>query len=174
MLPFAGWFSVGGKWVRRALTAEEMASLQRAVDNGLDVQRMLPGGQVLRDLDDMRNPANFTQDALFSPWQQKLFANGPWIRNWISGRKFDSYMAPNYPHNQVRVDYPDGRGGYAVPDSYVPGEQIVPRKLTQLNDVDPSTTRSYIRELAQKYPEEAMIRNTPGNVLAARRVTATW
>lgn len=164
MLPFAGWFSVGGKWVRRAFTAEEMASLQRAVDNGLDVQRMLPGGQVLRNLDDMRDPANFTQDAFLSPWQQKLFANRPWIRNWISGRKFDSYMAPNYPHNQVRVDYSGGRGGYAVLDSYMPGEQIVSRKLTQLNDVDLSTARSYIRELAQKYPEEAMIRNSPGNV----------
>lgn len=46
----------------------------------------------------------------------------------------------------------------------MPGEQIVSRKLTQLNDVDLSTARSYIRELAQKYPEEAMIRNSPGNV----------
>lgn len=163
MIPFAGWFSVGGKWVRRAFTAEEMASLQRAADNGLDLSRMLPGGRIIDDLAQMSDPDNFTPGAFLSPWQQRAFEDRPWLANIVAGNKFDDYMAPNYQFNEIYVDFAGNTSGYARLDSYVPGEQIVSRKLTQLSEVDLSTARGYIRELATKYPPGATIPNTPAN-----------
>ncbi|WP_131104118.1 hypothetical protein [Ornithinimicrobium sufpigmenti] len=163
MIPVVGWFAVGGKWVRRSFTAEELASLGRAVDNGLDVNRMLPGGRVLTDLTQMRDPANFTPQSFLSPWQQRVFADRPWLTNVVAGKKFDDFMAPNYPYNQVYIDYPGGRGGYVKLDSYVPGEEIISRKLTQLNDVTLGTAKGHIDELVRKYPEGARIRDVPSS-----------
>lgn len=163
MIPVVGWFAVGGKWVRRSFTAEELASLSRAVDNGLDVNRMLPGGRVLTDLTQMRDPANFTPQSFLSPWQQRAFADRPWLARLVAGNKFDDFMAPRYRYNEVYVDFPGNVSGRARLDSYVPGEEIISRKLTQLAEVDVSTARRYIDELVQKYPPGTTIPNTPAN-----------
>lgn len=163
MIPFVGWFSVGGKWIRRAFTAEEMASLQRAADNGLDLTRMLPGGRLIDDLSQMRDPANFRPDAFLSPWQQRVFGDRDWLRNVVAGNKFDDYMAARYPHNEIYVDVPGNVSGRGRLDSYMPGEQIISRKLTQLGEVSIATGRRYIDELVSKYPPGTRIPNTPAN-----------
>lgn len=163
MVPFVGWFSVGGKWVRRAFTAEEMLALERAADHGLDLHRMLPGGRIAVGADELTDPDNFRPAQFLSPWQQRAFADRPWLANIVAGNRFDEYMAPHYRFNEVYVDYPGNVSGRARLDSYVPGEQIISRKLTQLGEVSPVQARAYIRELAQKYPEGTTIPSTPAN-----------
>ena len=163
MIPIAGWFSVGGKWVRRAFTAEEMLALQRAADNGVDLNRMLPGGRIALNADELADPANFRPSEFLSPWQQRAFGDRPWLANMVAGNKFDDYMATRYPHNEIYVDFPGNVSGRARLDSYVPGEEIISRKLTQLSEVSLRTGRSYIDELVSKYPPGARIPDTPAN-----------
>lgn len=162
-VPFVGWFAVGGKWVRRAFTPEELLGLERAAGNGADLSRMLPGGRLARHADDLADPDNFTPGSFLSPWQQRAFEDRPWLANIVAGNKFDDYMAVRYPHNEIYVDFPGNVSGRARLDSYVPGEEIISRKLTQLGEVDVSTARSYIRELGTKYPPGTTIPNTPAN-----------
>ena len=81
----------------------------------------------------------------------------------VAGNKFDDYMATRYPHNEIYVDFPGNVSGRARLDSYVPGEEIISRKLTQLSEVSLRTGRSYIDELVSKYPPGARIPDTPAN-----------
>ncbi|WP_433213859.1 hypothetical protein ACQP00_02845 [Dactylosporangium sp. CS-047395] len=48
-------------------------------------------------------------------------------------------------------------------DSYVPGDEIVSRKFSQLDQVDPATAAGYVREVANKYSPEQVIADTPKN-----------
>lgn len=163
MVPFVGWFSVGGKWVRRAFTAEEMLALQRAADSGVDLNRMLPGGRIAMNADELADPANFRPSEFLSPWQQRAFGDRPWLANMVAGNKFDDYMATRYPHNEVYVDVPGNASGRGRLDSYVPGEEIISRKLTQLSEVSLETGRRYIDELVSKYSPGTRIPSTPAN-----------
>ncbi|WP_281964979.1 hypothetical protein [Serinicoccus marinus] len=52
-VPVVGWFSVGGKWVKRALTVDELATIERLADNGTDMSRLLPGGRLPTSADEL-------------------------------------------------------------------------------------------------------------------------
>lgn len=157
MIPFGGWFVQGGKWTRRALNAEELAELQRLAEVG-DLTRYLPGGRLVDDVADLADPANFQVANFLTPADLRRFSGDrAWLQPLVAGRRFDDYMAPNYPANQVRLDYGDGR--YVVLDSYVPGQQIISRKLTQLSEINQSTAFRYIDELVDKYPPGARIQD---------------
>lgn len=161
MVPFVGWFAVGGKWVKRALSAEEMATIGRLADSGVDVGRMLPNGTI----GDLTDPATFRPDTFLSPGEMQRFSDRPWLQNMIAGNRFDDYMAPNYRYNELYLDAPGG-SGYVRLDSYVPGEDIISRKLTQLGDVQPSTAFSYIDELVAKYPPGSTVADVPSTRLS--------
>ena len=161
-IPIAGWFAVGGKWTRRLLTADEVAALSKAVDKGTDIGRITPGGTVLTKAD-MLDPSKFTPETFLSPSELKRYADRPWLQNIISGNKFDDFVAPNYKYNEVYVEFAGNKSGRARLDSYVPGEEIISRKFTQLGDVDLKTAKAYIDELVTKYPVGAKIPDTPGN-----------
>lgn len=157
MIPFGGWFVQGGKWTRRALNAEELAELQRLAETG-ELTRYLPGGRLVDDVADLADPANFQVASFLTPADLRRFSGDrAWLQPLVAGRRFDDYMAPNYPANQVRLDYGDGR--YVVLDSYVPGQQIISRKLTQLSEINQSTAFRYIDELVDKYPPGARIQD---------------
>lgn len=161
MVPFVGWFSVGGKWVRRALSAEEMATIGRLADSGVDVGRMLPNGTI----GDLADPATFRADTFLSPGELQRFSDRPWLQNMIAGNRFDDFMAPNYRYNEIYLNAPGG-SGYVRLDSYVPGVGIISRKLTQLADVLPSTALGYIDELLTKYPVGARIADVPSTQMS--------
>lgn len=164
MLPIAGWFVQGGKWVKRAFTADELATLGRLADSG-DIARYLPGGRLVTNATDLADPSNFRPGSFLSPNELRRFSGSrEWLQPLVAGRRFDDYMTPNYPHNQIRLDY--GNGRYVILDSWVPGQAIVSRKLTQFADIQPQTARNYIDELVDKYPVGATIRNTPENISA--------
>lgn len=55
-----------------------------------------------------------------------------------------------------------GEKKYVV-DSYVPTEEIVSRKYTQLADVKENTGIGYLNELKTKYPSGAIITDSPFN-----------
>ena len=144
------------------MTADEIAALSKAVDNGVDIGRITPGGTVLTKAD-MLDPSKFTPETFLSPSELKRYADRPWLQNIISGNKFDDFVAPNYKYNEVYVEFAGNKSGRARLDSYVPGEEIISRKFTQLGDVDLKTAKAYIDELVTKYPVGAKIPDTPGN-----------
>lgn len=160
MIPVAGWFSVGGKWVRRALNAEELATLGRMADNG-DILRHLPNGRLPTSLDELADPDNFRPTAFLSPGELRRFRDREWLQRIIAGNRFDGYMVGRYKFDQVNLVGPDGR--YYRLDSWSPGEAIVSRKLTQLNDIQFETAKGYIDEFVTKYPRGATVADTPLN-----------
>lgn len=109
MIPFGGWFVQGGRWVKRGLRAEELATLSRLADQG-DILRYLPGGRVLRNADEMADAANFRVDQFLTPSELRRYSGDrAWLQPLVSGRRFDQYMELNYPHNQVRIRYGNNR-----------------------------------------------------------------
>lgn len=156
MVPVAGWFVQGGKWVRRTLNAGELAELGRLADSGQDLSRyLLPGGRLVDDAAQLADPANFRADRFLTEAELLRFGNRPWLQRIVAGNRFDDYMASRYPFNEVYLEYPWGR--YVRLDSYVPGEAIVSRKLTQLGEIQPATGMGYIDELVASYPQGARI-----------------
>lgn len=76
------------------------------------------------------------------------------------GHKFNRDEGRHYAFNEIAVGlYPPKRL-----DSYVPGEQIVSRKFTQLADVKLSTGAGYIRELYTKYAPGTPILQSKRNI----------
>lgn len=69
-----------------------------------------------------------------------------WRRRMAEGDQFNYQNHHRYPQNEVTL----GNGKRL--DSYLPGEVIVSRKNTQLDNVRPETANSYIDELVNKYP----------------------
>jgi hypothetical protein len=91
-----------------------------------------------------------------------------WLDDRLAGgNEFNSRREPYYEAqggaNEVHVEPRSAAGQYPRVDSYVPGEAIVSRKNTELGQVQASTVRSYLREFAAKYPEGAVIADTPTN-----------
>lgn len=68
-----------------------------------------------------------------------------WRRRMAEGDQFNYQNHHRYPQNEVTL----GNGKRL--DSYLPGEVIVSRKNTQLDNVRPETANSYIDELVNKY-----------------------
>ncbi|MFL6140600.1 MAG: hypothetical protein ACJ72N_01865 [Labedaea sp.] len=63
----------------------------------------------------------------------------------------------------MHVEPRSERGQYPRVDSYVPGEEIVSRKHTQLADVQEGTAVGYLRELANTYGPGTIVADTPTN-----------
>ena len=83
-----------------------------------------------------------------------------WLKErFEAGNNFNKENRPRYPHNEVEVY---GKKKYVV-DSYVPAEEIISRKYTQLADVKESTGIEYLNELKTKYPSSAIITDSPFN-----------
>ena len=84
-------------------------------------------------------------------------------RNLSLGVAFNKKMQAKYPYNEVYVEYSkkDGTETKVRLDSYVPGEEIISRKYTQLAAVKPETAKKYIDELVGKYPPNAKIADVP-------------
>ena len=72
---------------------------------------------------------------------------------------------PRYTYNEVTVSGPIKN---PVLDSYIPGEEIVSRKYTQMADIQEKTAIGYLNELTNKYPPGTQITNSPFNSKALR------
>lgn len=91
-----------------------------------------------------------------------------WLRQRIEeGNEFNRRREPYYTDqggaNEVHVEPRSERGQYPRVDSYVPGEEIVSRKHTQLSEVQEATAVGYLRELANTYGPGTIVADTPTN-----------
>ena len=77
-----------------------------------------------------------------------------WRRRMAEGDQFNYQNHHRYPQNEVTL-----ANGKRV-DSYDPGEAIVSRKNTQLDDVRPETAINYINEVLNKYAPGTKINDT--------------
>lgn len=124
------------------------------------------GGQVARSTESPTNvPAvvSLTRQTA-RPVPGGLF----WLRRRIEeGNEFNRRREPYYEEqggaNEVHVEPRSERGQYPRVDSYVPGEEIVSRKHTQLSDVQEGTAVGYLRELANTYGPGTIVADTPTN-----------
>jgi hypothetical protein len=170
MVPIVGWMSVGGKWVRRIFTADELALIGRHMDDlpvnsttiGLRpgtltapvhvssrpawLQRMLDGKGFEQSVDpDIVAAGGSTQVRVL---QQEVDATGKKV--------FDAQGNPVY-----RNSYP-----YNVVDGHIPGEEIIEVKDTQFASVTEAHAFSELRDLANKYPEGVPIASVPSTPAA--------
>lgn len=91
-----------------------------------------------------------------------------WLRRQLEeGNEFNRRREPYYEEqggaNEVHVEPRSDKGQYPRVDSYVPGEEIVSRKHTQLSEVQESTANGYLRELANTYGPGTIVADTPTN-----------
>jgi hypothetical protein len=91
-----------------------------------------------------------------------------WLRRQIEeGNEFNRRREPYYEEqggaNEVHVEPRSDKGQYPRVDSYVPDEEIVSRKHTQLAEVQESTANGYLRELANTYGPGTVVADTPTN-----------
>lgn len=93
-----------------------------------------------------------------------------WLKRLDAGNAFDDAQAHRYPFNEVYVENP--QGGYHRLDSYNPRTgEIVSRKFTQLGNIQESSGRAYLNELAAKYAPGARIADVPSSSnLAGQRL----
>jgi len=76
------------------------------------------------------------------------------------GNQFNRDNRHRYPYNEITVD---GAKKNRVVDSYIPGKEIVSRKLTQLSEIAEKTAIGYIDEIIAKYPPGTKITDGPFN-----------
>ncbi|HEU5470964.1 MAG TPA: hypothetical protein VFV67_09955 [Actinophytocola sp.] len=91
-----------------------------------------------------------------------------WLRARLEeGNEFNRRREPYYEDqggaNEVHVEPRSDKGQYPRVDSYVPGEEIVSRKHTQLADVQEQTAKGYLNELANTYGPGTIVADTPTN-----------
>lgn len=87
------------------------------------------------------------------------------------GNSFNTEQESRYPHNEVRLEVPEGGKGHPRVDSVVVGETIVERKHSQLAEIGEEAAIARINELAEIYHPGAKIADVPSNqaVLAEGR-----
>ena len=87
------------------------------------------------------------------------------------GNTFNNEQEGRYPHNEVRLEIPEGGKGHPRVDSVVVGETIVERKHSQLAEIGEEAAMARINELAEIYHPGAKIADVPSNqaVLAEGR-----
>ncbi|MER6764790.1 hypothetical protein ABT266_31930, partial [Amycolatopsis sp. NPDC000746] len=84
-----------------------------------------------------------------------------WIRDRLqAGIQFNKDNWGRYPVNELHVG---PKFPYKRLDSYVPGQEIVSRKYTQLSRVTDRTGIAYVNELRNKYGPGEAISDTPYN-----------
>ncbi|MBS4104143.1 hypothetical protein [Tsukamurella paurometabola] len=110
---------------------------------------------------DPTNPADFTNiNNFLTPEQlQTMVGKDFWRRTVEPGNVFDRMMSGRYPLNQLHIVNPAG-GSQLRLDSYVPGQAIISRKLTQFAEIQASTAREYINQFLRSYPAGAEIGNS--------------
>jgi hypothetical protein len=91
-----------------------------------------------------------------------------WLRERIeAGNEFNRRREPYYEEqggaNEVHVEPRSDKGQYPRVDSYIPDQEIVSRKHTQLADVQEATAVGYLRELANTYGPGTVVADTPTN-----------
>lgn len=159
LIPFAGWAATGGKWTKHALNAEELATLTRLARNGENIRIFSREGTLLDDVD-LTLPENFAAERFLSADELARWSgNREFMRRVIAGNRFNHFLNPRYAYNEVPLVTGNTRPFRL--DSYTPGEAIVSRKLTQFNDILPSTARAYIDEFVRKYPAGTRIADVP-------------
>ncbi|MGW5052726.1 hypothetical protein [Actinokineospora sp. NPDC004072] len=102
------------------------------------------------------------------PGSEESSSMPEWLRQRIEeGNEFNRRREPYYEEqggaNEVHVEPRSDKGQYPRVDSYVPGEEIVSRKHTQLGEVQESTAIGYLRELANHYGPGTIVADTPTN-----------
>ncbi|HEX6343578.1 hypothetical protein [Umezawaea sp.] len=102
------------------------------------------------------------------PGSREESSRPEWLRRQIeAGNEFNRQREPYYEErggaNEVHVEPRSEKGQYPRVDSYVPDEEIVSRKHTQLADVQESTAVGYLRELANTYGPGTVVADTPSN-----------
>ncbi|WP_448719988.1 hypothetical protein [Microbacterium natoriense] len=88
-----------------------------------------------------------------------------WVRRMWEGEIFNIENHHRYPVNELHVTKP-GASTYSRVDSFIPDQEVVSRKNTQLSEVTPGTTSSYLNELVNKYGlrrDDIVIADTPTN-----------
>ncbi|MFF5626905.1 hypothetical protein [Microbacterium sp. LWH10-1.2] len=88
-----------------------------------------------------------------------------WVRRMWEGEIFNIENHHRYPVNELHVTRP-GDGNYNRIDSFIPDQEVVSRKNTQLSGIEPSTANSYLNELVNKYGlrrDDIVIADTPSN-----------
>ncbi|GIG46738.1 hypothetical protein [Dactylosporangium siamense] len=86
---------------------------------------------------------------------------GPVWDRMCDGVAFNEQREPHYTERGGANEVTLGNGKRV--DSYVPGEEIVSRKFTQLDQVSPATAVGYVREVANKYSPAEVVADTEGN-----------
>lgn len=91
-----------------------------------------------------------------------------WLRQRLeAGNEFNRQREPYYTDqggaNEVHVEPKSDKGQYPRVDSYVPNDEIVSRKYTQLSEVQEGTAKGYLRELANTYGPGTVVADTPTN-----------
>ncbi|MBJ8072243.1 T7SS effector LXG polymorphic toxin [Bacillus cereus] len=72
-------------------------------------------------------------------------------KQWEAGNRFNKENRPRYTYNEIELEAKENNGKKYVVDSYIPGEEIVSRKFTQLAEVKEKTALSYLSEFTKKY-----------------------
>ncbi|MCA1691747.1 MAG: hypothetical protein LC733_05930, partial [Actinobacteria bacterium] len=141
-----------------------------AADFGTSVLVDLVGGNA--------RPGQIVTNAVFSGTTGRAFdggrlrgentAFGVLSRTWPGWRQkigrgnlFNVQGRRRYIHNEVPLETPPGRRGLPRVDSYVPNQEIVSRKSTQLAAIRGTTARRYLDELRDVYPPGARIADVP-------------
>ncbi|WP_336047159.1 hypothetical protein [Solibacillus ferritrahens] len=72
-------------------------------------------------------------------------------KQWEAGNRFNKENHPRYPYNEIELEAKEINGKKYVVDSYIPGEEIISRKYTQLAKVQNKTALGYLSEFTKKY-----------------------
>lgn len=161
MIPIAGWAVQGGKWTRRAqgrgARPPAGARQGRRGDAHLRQGRQGPGQD-----GGLTDPATFGPERFLSAAERQRWSGDlEFMQQVIAGNRFNHYANPKYKYSEIYLA--DGRKGHFRLDAWTPGEAITSRKLTQFSRIKLDTAKSYIDEFVTKYPEGAVIADTPKN-----------
>lgn len=75
------------------------------------------------------------------------------------GNRFNATAQSKYDYNEVNLISNSDPNAFTRVDSYVPGKQIISRKATDLENIEFSTFKDYLSELAKKYKPGTKIRS---------------
>ena len=76
-----------------------------------------------------------------------------WLSNVRRGQRFNRTRQRAYDYNEIYLE--NGK----ILNSYVPGEQIISRKATDFDNINPETFEGYVREIDKKYAPKTTIRS---------------
>ncbi|GAB3438040.1 hypothetical protein GCM10027570_00840 [Streptomonospora sediminis] len=90
-----------------------------------------------------------------------------WLVDAEAGNDFNKRREPHYTElggaNEVHVGERTPGNQYRRLDSYIPEQEIVSRKYTQLSEIQESTAFGYLQDLFTNYPPGTVIADTPTN-----------